>query len=53
MDIQQWCNICNAAPSEGTLKIENPFDSTAEPIDLECCEECMKKQDWAKQATLF
>lgn len=53
MDIVQWCSICSAAPSDGILKIENPFDLTGDPIDLECCEECMRKQDWTNQATLF
>jgi methylaspartate ammonia-lyase len=46
IEMAQWCSICNAAPSDGTLKIENPFDSQGEPVDIEACLKCVESLDW-------
>ena len=46
MELVQWCNICNAAPSDGVLKVENPFDPKGEPLDLEACIKCVEKLPW-------
>jgi len=46
MEITQWCAICNAAPSDGTLKIENPFEPNGQPIDLEACTKCVYSLNW-------
>jgi hypothetical protein len=46
MQMVQWCALCNAAPSDGTLKIENPFDPNGEPIDLEACAKCVEELPW-------
>lgn len=46
MEFVQWCAICNAAPSDGMLKIENPFDPNGEPIDLEACTKCVESLNW-------
>lgn len=42
----QWCNICNAAPSEGQLTIENPVDAKLEPVVIEACTSCVYNLDW-------
>ena len=46
IEMAQWCTLCNAAPSEGMLKIENPFDPNGEPVDLQACTKCVMSLNW-------
>ena len=41
-----WCTICNSAPSDGQLTIENPIDAQAEPLVIEACKSCVYSLDW-------
>lgn len=42
----QWCAICNAAPSDGQLTIENPIDPDDGPMEIEACTKCVYSLDW-------
>lgn len=44
MDMTFWCSLCNAAPSEGVLTVEDPV--TKMPIELNACQACVDKLDW-------
>lgn len=39
IDFVQWCAICNAAPAEGTLTVEDEGDV----FDLQTCKSCVAK----------
>lgn len=41
----QWCTICNAAPSDGILTIESPFDE-GHTMTIEACQDCVNKLPW-------
>lgn len=37
--ITQWCSLCNSAPADGTLIIEDPV--TKDPVPLPACKKCV------------
>lgn len=41
-----WCSICNSAPSDGQLTIENPVNPGGTPVVIEACQSCVDKLDW-------
>lgn len=46
IDVVQWCNICNAAPSEGVLTV---LDEEDNELKLDACERCVAtipKERW-------
>lgn len=46
IEMAQWCNLCNAHPSDGLLTVENPFEPNGEPVKLEACQSCVEDLPW-------
>jgi hypothetical protein len=47
MLVVEWCNLCNARPSDGVLTILDP--ETNKPLDVQSCVFCVAaipKEDW-------
>ena len=42
----QWCSICSARPSDGSLEIENPVDPNGETMVIYACQQCVESLPW-------